>query len=309
MIGNSNMKKIRTAIIGLGNIAHGYDDIASVKKRLTYPTHVSVLKQDKRFVLVAASDASARQRDIFKKKVSKEVVLYADYRAMLNKEKIDLMVVAVPTDLHLKVCSVALAAGIKYILCEKPMVSTVAEAKKLLALVKRYAGHIMVNYQRSYSADTQKFMSVVEKKKRGRLVFATVQYSGGIFNTATHMIHLVEKMFGPIQKICSIAASVCEQRDPNISFTAFGRGFEIVFKGINNSVGQIFEIDMQFTKKNITLHGDFFAQTSMRDVYESAYQFITRRKKPVADMFSSVHALAVAEKALASAKNGKTIII
>ncbi|MBI4134732.1 MAG: hypothetical protein HY471_01300 [Candidatus Sungbacteria bacterium] len=62
---------------------------------------------------------------------------------------------------------------------------------------------------------------------------------------------------------------------------------------------------MKFAKKRVALHNDSFADTSMRDVYENGYQIIVGNKKPAADLASSIHALAVAERVVASAKTGK----
>lgn len=300
-------KIIRTAIIGLGKIAHGYGDIPDVKKRMQYPTHLSVFKKDKRFELVAAADASAAARRAFRKKVPRHVALYADYGAMLKKEDIDLLVVAVPTRVHYIVCADALRAGIKNILCEKPITSTLAEAEKLRALSKRHRATLFVNYQRSYSRGYQKLMGAIAKKGIGRIVSVSVRYNNGVFNTATHFIHLLEKMFGPIRKVQSAPKRVRGAKDPNISFTAFARGFNIFFEGAEGAEYPIAELDVWFKKKRLALNGDSFVKTSMLDLYENAYQAVRRAKKPGADITSSIHALKVAAQAIASAKTGKRI--
>jgi len=303
------MQKMRVAIIGLGNITHAYEDIPSIKKQMQYPTHLSVLKKDKRFQLVAAADKSPEQRRSFQKKVSTNIAIYADYAVMIKKEQIDLLVVAVPTQAHYAVCSAALGLGIKNILCEKPITRTLDEAAKLYALSKRYRARILVNYQRSYSQGYTRLMGSVRKKNRGRVLSVTVQYNNGIFNTATHLIHLLEKMFGPIQKVRSIKKSVRGLIDPNISFTAFTRGFNIFFEGVDGAAYRLVEIDIKFAKERLVLNGDSFAGKSILDVYANTYQVIKYNKKPGADMASSIQALKVAARAVESARIGKLINI
>ena len=158
------MAKIRTAIIGLGKIAHGYDDISAIKKQISYPTHLSALKKDTRFSLIAVSDVSIKARGIFRKKVSDSVVLYSDYKEMIKTEDIDLLVVALPTELHYKVCAKALKSGIKNILCEKPITNTSAEAKKLMNLAKKHKAQILVNYNRSYYKSYEQLALAIKNK-------------------------------------------------------------------------------------------------------------------------------------------------
>src|SRR3989338_5776586 len=158
------MKEIRTAIIGLWRIAHGYEQIAEVAKMTKYPSHLSAIKKDKRFELAAASDVNAKQRKIFKKKVSSKVAMHADYGAMLTQEDIDLLIISVPTDLHYRVCSDAINRGIQNILCEKPITRTMKDAKKLRALAKNNDVKILVNYFRSYDKKYAKLSALIRNK-------------------------------------------------------------------------------------------------------------------------------------------------
>ncbi len=314
------MQKIRTAIVGLGKIAHGYDDILSVKKRVQYPTHLSALKKDKRFNLVAVADVGAKQRKIFQKKAAKDVAMYSDYKTMINKENVDLLVVAVPTALHYKVCSVAMGLGVKYILCEKPITSTVAEAKKLIALSKKYHAKILVNYNRSYNKSYEKLTTLIKKKKWGSPQSISVQYTNGILNTATHAINLIEKMFGPITKVSSINKK-SNSKDSSISFLALVKGVKIFFEGVENVNYRLFEIDINFKKGRIIINNDvlteFKAESKnefsflkltkpslkidiskmMLEVYENIYQVISYNKKPKCDIKSALETLTVAEYA------------
>ena len=77
----------------------------------------------------------------------RSVALYEDYRAMLDQERLDAMVVAVPTRLHEEVALAAIRAGVKAILVEKPIAPTLSDARRLAdaaeaAGVQLMAGHV-----------------------------------------------------------------------------------------------------------------------------------------------------------------------
>lgn len=318
------MEKIRTAIIGLGRIAHGYKE---------YPTHLSALKKDKRFTLVAAADTNAKQRCLFQKKVSPAVAMYVDYRAMLKKEAIDLLVVSVPTDAHFVVCSQAIESGIKNILCEKPVTRTSAEAERLMTLSARRGVKILVNYHRSYSKSYAKLMQLIHKRKWGRALSVSVQYNNGVFNTATHLIHLLEKIFGPIQQVQSEKKDVRNIKDPNISFTASANGLRIFFEGAGNIKYRLLEIDMKFEKGRLRLSNDALSEfklasgggftflkpgassvninmnRSMLDVYENIFQVMKHNRQPHCDIKSAAQTLRVAVKAVESSRSGKLLTV
>ncbi|MEK7084717.1 MAG: Gfo/Idh/MocA family oxidoreductase, partial [Patescibacteria group bacterium] len=310
--------------------SHGYDDIPVIKKMIQYPTHFSAIKKDKRFTLVAASDVSAKQRQLFQKKVPPHVKLYANYRAMLKYEAIDLLVIAVPTELHYKVCSYALQIGIKNILCEKPITRSVAEAKKLIALAKPHKARILVNYQRSYSQNYAQLAKLIRAKNWGRVRSVSVRYNNGIFNIATHLINLLEHIFGPIKKVQSVQSDTRGAKDPNISFTAFTKGPRIFFEGVDGVDYRLLEIDMKFEKGRVVLDYDamsefrprvkegysFLRKSSQRpfnvgmlDVYENVFQVLACNKKPACDIHWATQTLKAAEKAMQSAKTGKLMSI
>lgn len=328
------MKKIRTAIIGLGKISHGYDDILSITKMIQYPTHFSAIKKDKRFTLVAAADVSASARRAFQNKVARSVKVYADYRTMLKSEAVDLLVVAVPTELHYAVCSYALQSGITHILCEKPITRTLAEAQKLIAQSRRYKAKVLVNYQRSYSKSYAELARLIREKQWGRAMSVSVRYNNGIYNIATHLISVLEKMFGQIKKVQSIKARTRGLRDPNVSFTAFVNGLRIFFEGVDGVAYRLLEIDMKFQKGRIVLDYDamsefrpraregysFLKSTSpsvpvrrgrfnvgMLDVYENVFQVIAHNKRPMCDIARATQTLKVAVRAVESAKSGKSL--
>lgn len=57
--------------------------------------------------------------------------VYTDYQAMIDRARLDAVIVATPEDLHHPMTMAALKAG-KHVLCEKPMARTAAQSQEML---------------------------------------------------------------------------------------------------------------------------------------------------------------------------------
>ena len=81
----SNKKKIKAAVIGVGNMGRH---------------HARIYSNLEGVELVAVSDVNKKAEEIAKSYGCK---FYLDYNKMLDKEKIDVVSVVVPTKLHKKI--------------------------------------------------------------------------------------------------------------------------------------------------------------------------------------------------------------
>ena len=76
--------------------------------------------------------------------------LYADYRAMLARESLDLVSVGPRwIDCHAEMVIACAEAGVKGILCEKPLARTLAEADAMLAACEGYGVRLAVAHRRA----------------------------------------------------------------------------------------------------------------------------------------------------------------
>jgi predicted dehydrogenase len=69
--------------------------------------------------------------------------LYADYKELLAKEKLDFVIAAVPTYLHAEIAIAALEAGV-HVFCEKPMARSLAEAQAMLDAAEKSKKRLMI---------------------------------------------------------------------------------------------------------------------------------------------------------------------
>ncbi|WP_128292272.1 Gfo/Idh/MocA family protein [Afifella aestuarii] len=132
------------------------------------PVHRIAARMDDRFELVAGAFDSdpARGREFAETLRLAPERAYGTYEEMLEAEaarddKIDAVVIVTPNFLHFPVAKAALEAGF-HVICEKPMTTTLEEARTLAALVKEtgksfvlthtYTGYPMVRQAREMVA-------------------------------------------------------------------------------------------------------------------------------------------------------------
>ena len=80
--------------------------------------------------------------------------LYPDYREMLAKEALDLVSVSPRwPDCHLEMVTACAEAGVKGILCEKPMAQTLEQADAMIDVCERNGVRLAVAYRRANPYD------------------------------------------------------------------------------------------------------------------------------------------------------------
>lgn len=93
--------------------------------------------------IVAAAEANEERGREIRERFGVERV-YADYRAMLERERPDFVDVITPPATHREICLAAADLGIP-IICQKPLAPTYAEAVELVEQVERHGVRLMVH--------------------------------------------------------------------------------------------------------------------------------------------------------------------
>ena len=96
---------------------------------------------------------------------------YADYRALLDRPDIDVVVIATPEFLHAEQVAAAAAAG-KHILCEKPMAPSVEEADAMLAAAHSAGVKFMVGHSRRFTPRYQAVRAAIDRGEIGQVRLA-----------------------------------------------------------------------------------------------------------------------------------------
>lgn len=96
---------------------------------------------------------------------------YTDYRAMLDGEELDAVVVAVPHYLLADIGCECLDRGL-HVLVEKPMAHSLAAADRLLEAARRNGCQLAVGYQWRFHPHTQKVKAMLAAGELGRVTLA-----------------------------------------------------------------------------------------------------------------------------------------
>jgi predicted dehydrogenase len=173
-----------------------------------------------KYRIVAVSDILQDRRERAERELKCEA--YADYRALLARDDIELVVNSLPSHLHPQGSIDALKAG-HHVVCEKPLGWSVSEVDRVI----RAAGQtdrILAPFQQSrYAPAFQRLLQVLDSGVLGRVVQISVSYSGfgrrwdwqtlqefrggNLLNTGPHPMDQVMRLLGfdkPAQIICTM---------------------------------------------------------------------------------------------------------
>jgi D-apiose dehydrogenase len=117
---------------------------------------------------VGGCDESPEQRASWERET--KLPAYHSLEALVERARPDMVVVATPPDSHAELCIRALEAGV-HVFCEKPFVSTVEEADRVLAAAEASARRVAVNHQYREKPVFRAIKDQIGRPDIGRLVF------------------------------------------------------------------------------------------------------------------------------------------
>jgi len=184
----------RTLIVGLGKIGFLYDLMDKTGKYIL--THASAVTRHEDFELVGGVDFDEDKVNEFV--TSYQVPGYLDLREALEETQPDLLILAIPTELHLAVVRSTLQIyKPKLILLEKPLAQSVVDAREILKMCDAAEVSILVNYMRRVDKGVNQIKSLIDSKIAKPPYRGVVWYNNGLVNNGSHFINLLEYWFGP----------------------------------------------------------------------------------------------------------------
>jgi predicted dehydrogenase len=154
---DSNVEKQRIGVIG---VSFGMNHVQSA-------TLVPEAK------LIAACDIREEVRAPIEGMGAK---FYCDYRRMLDAEKLDGVVVAVPNHLHAPITIECLERGLP-VMVEKPVAGTLEDADKMVAAVERTGVPVLVGHHRRFSPFCVRVREAFAKGELGDLIGVSVLWA------------------------------------------------------------------------------------------------------------------------------------
>jgi predicted dehydrogenase len=126
-----------------------------------------------------------------------------DYNTMLNNKNIDLIVIATPVNTHYELADRALSVG-KHVLVEKPITTSVVQAKKLIEKANKKSLRLMVDHTFLFTGAVTKINELIKNDELGKLFYYdSTRINLGIFqpdinvvwDLATHDLAIINFLF------------------------------------------------------------------------------------------------------------------
>ncbi len=287
-------KRLTVLIIGLGDIAMGYD---FSRDDVTW-THISAILNNDSFDIMAGVDPAIATHDRFYKLTSAPAYSDIDDFLLVNQQPVDLVVISSPTKYHLCHYKKIKSLQPRLVLMEKPLVAAGEELESLMAEIQS-GPRVMVNLFRLYQRQINSVLQELANSGRCRI---TIRYSKTIEHNGIHFITLILRHFGPClkQEFITLPNEIAhsftfaqadvlmvpafQDVDDNSMVVQSSMGTTYYLNG-----GRIFfRVDLQHNRQDFQL--DEF-QHYMANVYEQCHQVIQGKDDDSLALAKSGHKL------------------
>jgi hypothetical protein len=235
-------------VIGCGKIGALYDfDTDQIQ------SHAKAFYLDPRFSLSVYDIDNA---------ISNKIAVKYNCEALniINEDNIkyfDCVSICAPTEMHFPLLKVATNAGIKVIICEKPVSNKIEELDKA-KLIYSGSSKILVNYIRRFQPcfiELKELLSTISSKEA--LTNIDIRYQRGFINNCSHALDLIEYLteseinLSDIKKHNLISDHFVN--DPTMSLQALWNGINVCIIGLSHVFFSHFEIDLFFEYHKICI--------------------------------------------------------
>lgn len=208
---------LKVGIIGCGRIGSLLEEDPLRGKPCTHAGAFDALPSTK---IIAGCDPAPDRLKRFGERWGVSA-LYRDAEELLKNEKPDIVSIAAWTRAHAPLALACLRAGVKGVLCEKPIALTLTEGRKMVNAFKRRGVPLVVNHERRWEPYYRLARDQIRKGRIGevRTVIGNAlsappgkapvkEWGGGpLFHDGTHLSDLFHFFAGPVAWVMA-----CENR-------------------------------------------------------------------------------------------------
>ena len=196
--------RYRAGLVGCGRVGALWDLDNDSAAPLTHAGALSLLPQ---VSLVAGASRGRPHLEAFGRRWGVHA-LYADYREMLAKERLDIVAIATHPGLHRDIVEHAVRGGARAIFCEKPLVLALGDADAIVAACRSGGCVLSINHSRRWHPAYQKAHELLQAGTIGELISMSgfcqgckphpswqSEEEGPLLHDAVHLFDLF-RMFG-----------------------------------------------------------------------------------------------------------------
>lgn len=240
----------RAAIIGTGRIGSTYDDEVLRHEPAAFYTganrhsglytilpvcHAGAYRTTPGFELVAAANRGEDKLRAFGERWGVRA-LYTDYRQLLAEERPDVVSVCTQSPAKAEITIAAAEAGVKAIVVEKAMATSLAEADAMLAACERHGVFLAVNHPNRFSPMNRRAKALLDAGEVGRLGTVTAHASGGMLHVGTHTFDIMRYFAGDVVEIDARVPDYAPEQDlPASGMIQFASGVAGFFDHVHRA--------------------------------------------------------------------------
>jgi predicted dehydrogenase len=143
-----------------------------------------------------------------------EAAAFADPLALLDRIRPECVIVSTTTDSHCDLVCAALAAGARYVLCEKPMAASLEQCDRMLAAAAKTGARLAVNHPMRFQELYRTVKTLLAAPEFGGATSMAVV--GGNIGIAMNGCHLIEGFrFVTGEDIHEVSAWLQQPTEPN----------------------------------------------------------------------------------------------
>lgn len=173
---------------------------------------------------------------------------YTDAIGMLAKEKLDLLSICTTTAAHVTMTIAAAEAGVKGILCEKPMATDLQKADEMIAACEKAGTKLAIAHQRRFMPDWVVARQMITEGAIGVPVLFQWRTAGGLFNNGSHAVDSMRFLLGDAKVVwvAGHAGRKTDRYERGIRIEDFA-GFVLCFE---NGTRGVVEVDLPAPEMN-----------------------------------------------------------
>ena len=133
---------------------------------------------------------------------------YPDFKDMLEQAQLDYISISTKPELREPVVVAALEAGIKGILCEKPMALSLGEAHRIHSACAENRIPLVINHQKRHLTEWQRLATMCAQGELGTIERIEASSYGNLASQGTHVLDMVLQFGGDVQPHWAIGQSV-----------------------------------------------------------------------------------------------------
>ncbi|NVJ91179.1 MAG: Gfo/Idh/MocA family oxidoreductase [Methylocystaceae bacterium] len=262
MINTNN--PIRAAVIGLGQIGSRFDEESGRKVIWSHVGAYLGLTQE--FELCGASDFDSNNILAFKSRCP-NVPVYSNVSELIKNERPDVISICTPTTTHFEIFQEIRALSNSYIpkviWCEKPLATTLDDAKTMVSDCEKLDIKLIVSYNRRWLPIWKKAMYKMENNLIGDINTIRISMPNRLFSIGSHAVDLANFLGGPIEKVTSLnIPKLYEENEP-------AKAVLLLFKS-----GVVGSIEVTGFKENLVVEAEVYGSAGRLKINEVSNEII-----------------------------------